>query len=301
MPARPPPRSARAPPRPSSATRMIRRRPVVGHLDRGGLRPRVLDHVGERLGDHEVGRRLGRVAKRLGAIESSTATGSRAVRLSTAAARPRVVRICGANPEPRSRSSAIAVVVSWAIASQAGVQRRRLLSPIQRLADETQLEQDAHEPLLDAIMQITREPLALRRRRACSSRLRDAWDLLGPSPLGRPQSSGLLLAHVGGHVTEHDDPRPSPRDTVSGAEEYAIWNFVPSRRQNASPYPRADVAGRAGLQDRAVRRPDTGSRPSGGDAASRERRGRAARPPHSPGGPSAAGLTKPIRPSASTR
>ena len=90
---------------PSSRTSRRRRPSNSAAVTAGRGRARVLGHVGQRLGDDEVGGRLDRRRVAPSRTSTSTGSGARSASASTAAARPWFVRIAGWMPRASSRSS----------------------------------------------------------------------------------------------------------------------------------------------------------------------------------------------------
>ena len=155
------------PAQPRSARRVGAAAPVVGDHDPQrvagagdrhvhAVRVGVLDRVGQRLGDEEVGggldlRREALLARR----RSETGSGAPAVSSSSAAPRPRSVRTSGWMPAASSRRSSIAWRASAAARASAASARSgaapRLLDPHQR----------PHQPLLRAVVQVAADPAPL--------------------------------------------------------------------------------------------------------------------------------------------
>ena len=160
---------------------------------------RVLDDVGERLGDREVGRRLDRRRQPARRASACTSTGSGAASASacTAPTSPRSASTGGWMPRTRSRSSASASLLA---AARLGEQRPRAVGVVgELLLGQGQAHAQRDQPGLRAVVQVAldaaqlgglgvdglgarlgqllhaqRQPALLRHRRAARGRARRA-------------------------------------------------------------------------------------------------------------------------------
>ena len=151
----PDPMAGSAPPTPSSTTSTLAlvSLDVTRTLDDRGAG--VLDHVRERLRDHVVRRRLDGLRQLTSGVSISTGIGRREASASSAAARPRSVRMAGWIPRASARSSSSAAASSSRAELEHGLGRRRVAADL-RLG-EAERERERHQPLLGAVVEVPLE------------------------------------------------------------------------------------------------------------------------------------------------
>ena len=155
---------------------------VVGvpQVDPGGPGAAVPDHVGQRLGDREVGGRLDRGLQAAGQVEStSTGIGRLSARARTAPSSPRSASTGGWMPRTRWRSSTRAV----ALASRASASSLRAAagSRLDQLLGQADGHAQRDQPGLGAVVQVALDAAQLGGLRV---------DRVGPGDgqLGDPQA-----------------------------------------------------------------------------------------------------------------
>ena len=223
--------AARAPSRASPARRPCRRRGPRSPASPFSLREPhgrvrgvgVLGDVRERLGDREVGRRLGggreAVLGQRRAI--STGTGARSASAEIAGARPRSVSTAGWMPRASSRSSADASASSLPRRSRNGRRGVRVL--LDARARHPHLERQRDEPLLRAVVQVALDLAAGRVGGLDDARARRAH-LLGAGLLDLALAQRLLGRAALGDVEDRavaPQPPAGARDEVAAVEHPA--------------------------------------------------------------------------------
>ena len=136
----------------------------------------------------------------------------------------------------------------------------------ERVTGQTQPEQDPHEALLGAVVEVAHEAATLGVGGGDDPRP-GGMDLLGPGPLDGLAASGLLVLHLTRDVAEDDDRAPATAGRQRGrgvgdAELRAV--LAPERVAVVrGPSRRSSAAAASG-----TRPGGTGSRPSGDDGSS---------------------------------
>ena len=215
--------------------------PGHGHL--GLARLRVLDDVGQRLGDDEVGdgldARRGRFAA--ASTRSLTGSGARAARPDSAASRPRSFSTAGCSPLMNSRTSDSASMASSCASAIARMNRLWHFGETRPGHAEVHRQRD--QPLLGAVVQVTLDPAALgvgraRRSRPCS------WSATRAG--ARAPRSGSVRAATA----------PAPRRCAqSGARARARRTARRGTRAGGRPAARPTAGRRSGSRSRERRQP----------------------------------------------